>query len=132
MNKMKKLALKVPSQFWTRLLPALSGVEPLNMGVDDVKVIAENMSEEDIKGLKQMFNNMDTDRSGTITFEELKMGLSRLGSKLTEAEMKQLMDAVRSRDSLFPCSRLSRLHTRSLVYFLIERHLVEHNLERGN
>nr|AGJ83805.1 calcium-dependent protein kinase 1a [Vitis amurensis] len=67
MNKLKKLALKV---------------------------IAENLSEEDIKGLKQMFNNMDTDRSGTITFEELKTGLSRLGSKLSELEIKQLMDAV--------------------------------------
>ncbi|XP_031405501.1 calcium-dependent protein kinase 29 [Punica granatum] len=67
MNKMKKLALKV---------------------------IAENLSEEDIKGLRQMFNNMDTDGSGTITFEELKTGLSRLGSKLSEAEMKQLMDAA--------------------------------------
>lgn len=42
-----------------------------------------------------MFNNMDTDGSGTITYEELKTGLSRLGSKLTESEIKQLMDAVR-------------------------------------
>ncbi|GAV75499.1 efhand domain-containing protein/Pkinase domain-containing protein/PseudoU_synth_2 domain-containing protein/EF_hand_5 domain-containing protein [Cephalotus follicularis] len=67
MNKMKKVALKV---------------------------LAENLSEEEIKGLKQMFNNMDTDRSGTITFEELKTGLSRLGSKVTEAEIKQLMDAA--------------------------------------
>ncbi|XP_073265604.1 calcium-dependent protein kinase 29 isoform X3 [Populus alba] len=67
MNKLKKLALKV---------------------------IAENLSEEEIKGLKQMFNNMDTDRSGTITYEELKSGLSRLGSKLTEVEIKQLMDGA--------------------------------------
>ena len=44
-----------------------------------------------------MFNNMDTDRSGTITFEELKTGLSRLGSKLSELEIKQLMDAVSNR-----------------------------------
>ncbi|KAJ0024198.1 hypothetical protein Pint_09317 [Pistacia integerrima] len=67
MNKMKKLALKI---------------------------IAENLSTEEIKGLKEMFNNMDTDGSGTITYEELKDGLSRLGSKLTEAEIKQLMDAA--------------------------------------
>ncbi|KAJ9165923.1 hypothetical protein P3X46_020736 [Hevea brasiliensis] len=67
MNKMKKLALKV---------------------------IAENLSSEEIKGLKQMFHNMDTDGSGTITYEELKVGLARLGSKLTEAEIKQLMDAA--------------------------------------
>lgn len=59
------------------------------------QVIAENLSEEEIKGLKAMFTNMDTDKSGTITYEELKSGLARLGSKLSEAEVKQLMDAVR-------------------------------------
>jgi calcium-dependent protein kinase len=37
---------------------------------------------------------MDTDKSGTITYEELKTGLARLGSKLSEAEVKQLMEAV--------------------------------------
>ncbi|XP_030950809.1 calcium-dependent protein kinase 29-like isoform X3 [Quercus lobata] len=52
------------------------------------------LEEEEIKGLKQMFNNMDTDKSGTITLEELKIGLTRLGSKLTETEIKQLMDAA--------------------------------------
>ncbi|KFK42039.1 hypothetical protein AALP_AA2G204000 [Arabis alpina] len=67
MNKLKKLALKV---------------------------IAENLSEEEIKGLKQMFKNMDIDGSGTITFDELNTGLHRLGSKLTESEIKQLMEAA--------------------------------------
>lgn len=67
MNKLKKLALKV---------------------------IAENLSEEEIKGLKAMFANMDTDKSGTITYEELKSGLARLGSRLSEAEVKQLMEAA--------------------------------------
>lgn len=41
-----------------------------------------------------MFNNIDTDGSGSITFEELKTGLTRLGSRLSETEIKQLMDAV--------------------------------------
>lgn len=67
---------------------------PSNWNLDFWKVIAENLSEEEIKGLKQMFNNMDTDKSGTITLDELKTGLSRLGSRLTEIEIKQLMDAV--------------------------------------
>lgn len=67
MNKLKKLALKV---------------------------IAENLSAEEIQGLKVMFTNMDTDNSGTITYEELKTGLARLGSKLTEAEVKQIMEAA--------------------------------------
>ncbi|KAL5731388.1 Calcium-dependent protein kinase 29 [Ranunculus cassubicifolius] len=59
-----------------------------------LKVMAQSLTTEEIKGLQQMFNNMDTDRSGTITLEELKNGLSRLGSKLTEPEIKQLMDAA--------------------------------------
>ncbi|KAI3753950.1 hypothetical protein L2E82_26015 [Cichorium intybus] len=67
MNKLKKLALKV---------------------------IAENLSAEEIQGLKSMFTNIDTDNSGTITYEELKTGLARLGSKLTETEVKQLMEAA--------------------------------------
>ncbi|KAK0600170.1 hypothetical protein LWI29_012451 [Acer saccharum] len=67
MNKLKKLALKV---------------------------IAENLSTDEIQGLKQMFTNIDTDNSGTITYDELKAGLARLGSKLTEAEVKQLMEAA--------------------------------------
>ncbi|KAL5735927.1 hypothetical protein ACOSQ2_030715 [Xanthoceras sorbifolium] len=67
MNKLKKLALKV---------------------------IAENLSTDEIQGLKQMFTNIDTDNSGTITYDELKAGLARLGSKLTEAEVQQLMEAA--------------------------------------
>ena len=63
------------------------------------QVIAENLSEEEIKGLKTMFTNMDTDKSGTITYEELKTGLARLGSKLSETEVKQLMEAVSSNGS---------------------------------
>ncbi|TKY57600.1 Calcium-dependent protein kinase isoform 2 [Spatholobus suberectus] len=59
-----------------------------------LKVIAERLSEEETKGLRQMFNNMDTDGSGTITFEELKSGLSRLDSQLSESEIRQLMDAA--------------------------------------
>lgn len=66
-----------------------------------LKVMAENLSDEEIKGLKEMFNNIDTDRSGTITLEELKEGLARLGSKLTESEIKQLMDAVRTQINLY-------------------------------
>lgn len=41
-----------------------------------------------------MFANMDTDKSGTITYEELKTGLARIGSRLSETEVRQLMDAV--------------------------------------
>jgi calcium-dependent protein kinase len=42
-----------------------------------------------------MFANMDTDKSGTITYDELKSGLEKLGSRLTETEVKQLLEDVR-------------------------------------
>ncbi|KAL6550021.1 Calcium-dependent protein kinase 29 [Orobanche minor] len=59
-----------------------------------VKVIAENLSDGEMQGLRQMFNNMDTDGSGTITYEELKTGLTNLGSKLREADIQQLLKAA--------------------------------------
>ncbi|WOL06780.1 hypothetical protein Cni_G15514 [Canna indica] len=59
-----------------------------------LKVIAGCLSEEEICGLKEMFKNMDSDNSGTITLEELKKGLSKQGTKLSEYEVKQLMDAA--------------------------------------
>lgn len=43
-----------------------------------------------------MFKGMDTDNSGTITIEELKQGLAKQGTRLTEQEVKQLMEAVSS------------------------------------
>ena len=59
-----------------------------------MQAIASNLNEEEIKGLKQMFMNKDTDNSGTITYEEPKAGLPKLGLNLSEAEVKQLMEAV--------------------------------------
>ncbi|GLT90824.1 hypothetical protein SLE2022_087410 [Rubroshorea leprosula] len=59
-----------------------------------LKVIAENLSEEEIMGLKEMFKSMDTDNSGTVTLEELKAGFPKLGTKLSESEVRQLLDAA--------------------------------------
>ncbi|CAI5990377.1 unnamed protein product [Closterium sp. NIES-64] len=59
-----------------------------------LRVIAESMSEEEISGLKETFKMMDTDGSGTITYEELRAGLKRIGSTLNDMEIKELMDAA--------------------------------------
>ncbi|KAL0369188.1 UNVERIFIED_CONTAM: Calcium-dependent protein kinase [Sesamum calycinum] len=59
-----------------------------------LRVIAERLSEEEIGGLKQLFRMIDTDNSGAITFDELKQGLKRVGSELTESEIKALMEAA--------------------------------------
>ena len=59
-------------------------------------MIAERLSEEEITGLKELFNSIDTDNSGAITFDELKEGLAKLGANLAENEVQQLMEAVRT------------------------------------
>jgi len=45
-------------------------------------------------GLTRMFKSMDTDNGGTITIEEIKQGLAKQGTRLSEQEVKQLMEAV--------------------------------------
>ena len=45
------------------------------------------MSEDDIVGLREMFKILDANNSGTITFEELREGLKRVGSNLMELKI---------------------------------------------
>lgn len=45
-------------------------------------------------GLKEMFKSIDTDNNGMITLDELKAGLPKLGTKLSESEVMQYMEAV--------------------------------------
>ncbi|KAK7278761.1 hypothetical protein RJT34_23797 [Clitoria ternatea] len=59
-----------------------------------LRVIAENLSEEEIAGLKEMFKTIDTDNSGQITFEELKVGLKKYGANLNESEIYDLMQSA--------------------------------------
>ncbi|KAG6765038.1 hypothetical protein NC652_020122 [Populus alba x Populus x berolinensis] len=59
-----------------------------------LRIIAENLSEEEIAGLKEMFKMIDSDGSGQITFEELKAGLKRVGANLKESEIYDLMQAA--------------------------------------
>ncbi|KAL2900905.1 Calcium-dependent protein kinase 20 [Bienertia sinuspersici] len=59
-----------------------------------IRVIAENLSEEEIAGLKQMFKMIDADNSGQITLEELKKGLEKVGANLKDSEIVGLMQAA--------------------------------------
>ncbi|KAG5043980.1 hypothetical protein AAZX31_03G184200 [Glycine max] len=59
-----------------------------------LRVIAENLSEEEIYELKVMFKMIDTDNSGQITLEKLKAGLKMLGANLSEPEILDLMQAA--------------------------------------
>ncbi|KAL8132151.1 hypothetical protein AgCh_007879 [Apium graveolens] len=59
-----------------------------------LRVIAETLSPEEIAGLKEMFKMIDTDDSGQITFDELKVGLKKFGANLKESEIYDLMQAA--------------------------------------
>ena len=59
------------------------------------QVIAEGLKEEEIAGLREMFESMDTDGSGTITMEELRAGLKKFGASLSEDEIEKIMEEVR-------------------------------------
>jgi Ca2+-binding EF-hand superfamily protein len=80
--------------------------------------VAENLSDEEIMGLKEMFRSLDTDNSGTITLEELRSGLPKLGTKISESEIKQLMEAVCSA-SISICFIVFLLMHNFLIVFLI-------------
>lgn len=41
-----------------------------------------------------MFEAMDTDNSGAITYDELKEGMRKYGSTLKDTEIRDLMEAV--------------------------------------
>ncbi|KAE8792458.1 Calcium-dependent protein kinase [Hordeum vulgare] len=57
-------------------------------------VIAETLSEEEIAGLKEMFQTMGADNSGAITYDELKEGFRKYGSTLKDTEIRDLMNAA--------------------------------------
>lgn len=59
-----------------------------------LQVIAELLSGEEVDRLKKMFNMMDTNQTGVISFEQFKNGLHKLGSQLAENEIQQLMEAA--------------------------------------
>ncbi|KAI9125120.1 hypothetical protein K1719_003736 [Acacia pycnantha] len=61
---------------------------------DMIKVIVEKLSEDEIAGMKEMFRVLDTDNSGHITREELKVGLEKVGAFLKDSEINRLMQSA--------------------------------------
>ncbi|KAG2556630.1 hypothetical protein PVAP13_8NG089202 [Panicum virgatum] len=59
-----------------------------------LQVIAENLFEDEIAELIEMFKMLDTDNSWQITLEELKSGLKRVGANLKDSEIITLMEAA--------------------------------------
>ncbi|XP_028784902.1 calcium-dependent protein kinase 20-like [Neltuma alba] len=59
-----------------------------------IRIIAETLSEDEIAGLKEMFKMIDADNSGQITFEEMKVGLERVGVSMKDSEINRIMQSV--------------------------------------
>lgn len=76
--------------FFKKYFPATNAYTHLSY----LQIIAERLSEDEIAGLKQMFEMIDSDNSGHITLEELQIGLEKVGANLMESEISDLMEAV--------------------------------------
>lgn len=59
-----------------------------------LKVVAEYLSVEEVAGIKDMFDMMDTDKNGTISLDELRAGMQKLSVNMTEPEVLMLMEAA--------------------------------------
>ena len=49
---------------------------------------------EEVAGIKEGFQVMDTSNKGKIDMEELRVGLHKLGHQIPEADLQILMEAV--------------------------------------
>lgn len=59
-----------------------------------LRVIAEHLSVEEVAGIKEAFNMMDTGKRGKINLEELKNGLHKLGQQVADSDLQILMEAA--------------------------------------
>jgi calcium-dependent protein kinase len=61
-----------------------------------LQVIAEHLSVEEVADIKQMFDGMDVNKNGKLTYDEFKAGLRKLGNQMPDSDIRLLMDAVSS------------------------------------
>ena len=54
-------------------------------------LLVRHLKKEEVEGLRQLFMDMDADRSGKVTIDELRQGLDRHGAKMAKAEVEALM-----------------------------------------
>ncbi|KAJ6380950.1 hypothetical protein OIU77_029781 [Salix suchowensis] len=57
-----------------------------------LRVIAEHLSVEEVAGIKEGFQVMDTGNNGKINIDELRVGLQKLGHHVPESDLQILME----------------------------------------
>ncbi|KAL5218988.1 hypothetical protein ABZP36_019672 [Zizania latifolia] len=59
-----------------------------------LRVIAEHLSVEEAADIKDMFDKMDVNKNGKLTFEDFKAGIRKFGNQMPDSDIKMLMDAA--------------------------------------
>lgn len=59
-----------------------------------LRVVAEHLSLEEVAGIKEAFQMMDSGNRGKINLEELRNGLQKLGQNVPDTDLQILMDAA--------------------------------------
>ncbi|CAO2838131.1 unnamed protein product [Amaranthus hypochondriacus] len=59
-----------------------------------LQVVADTLPEEQIEKLRNTFQMMDTDKNGSLSFEELKHGLQKLGHAFPDSDVQMILDAA--------------------------------------
>jgi len=83
-------------------------------------VIAEHLSVEEVAGIKEAFEMMDSKKTGKINLEELKFGLHKLGQQqIPDTDLQILMEAVRKNLKLW--SLCSNRYLKAFFFYLVCR-----------
>ena len=59
-------------------------------------MVADNLPNEEIDSIIEMFHMMDTDENGDLSLAELRDGLQKIGHSVDDHDVQMLMDAVSS------------------------------------
>ncbi|KAK4441454.1 Calcium-dependent protein kinase [Sesamum alatum] len=59
-----------------------------------LRVVADHLSVEEVAGIKEAFDMMDSGKKGKINLEEFKIGLHKLGHQIPDADIHILMEAA--------------------------------------
>lgn len=103
-------AEQVLNHIWVSKLAPNSDESLLNLNLDTMKsytqsnkfkkavltFIASRLKDDEIKTLKDIFTSLDKNNDGTLTFEEIKQGCSKLNSTLNFEEIFNSLDTDRS------------------------------------
>ncbi len=57
-----------------------------------LQIIAVSLPVDEISGMREMFLEIDKDKSGTITVDEFRDALRRKGAVLGDSDIKRIMD----------------------------------------